>query len=221
MLAFILAIAVALASVTFFLSAFFAPKLHRQDDFFWSGVGFFYALVLWVCARRFTGGVLLGQLAAVTLILGFAWQTLRLRGAIANGGATSELQSFSLMDWLSGGKRKLATEKKPAKPGFWGRSQTTVAPVTTTEPSPEAKVPAPLEENQVIAPEETHQPTGILEEMEVIESEGIDNSDAITIIETSTRIVEEEIPAAELTPNTDSALDSPPEESSTDKVEPV
>jgi len=221
MLAFILAIAVALASMIFFLSAFFAPRLHRQDDFFWSGVGFFYALVLWVCARRLTGGVLLGQLAAVTLILGFAWQTLRLRGLIANGETTLELQSFSLMDWLSGGKRKPAAEKKPAKTGFWGRSQTAVAPVTTTESSPEANISASQEENQVTAPEETHQQTEILEEMEVIEAEGMNNSDAITIIETSTRIVEEEIPAAELSPNTDSALDFPPEESSTDKVEPV
>jgi hypothetical protein len=221
MLAFILAIAVALASVIFFLSAFFAPKLHRQDDFFWSGVGFFYALVLWVCARRLTGGVLLGQLAAVTLILGFAWQTLRLRGAIANGETTLEVPSFSLLDWLRGGKRKPATEKKPAKSGLWGRSQTAAAPATKTESSPEANIPAPPEENQVTAPEESQQPMEILEEMEVIESAGIDNSDAITIIETSTRIVAEETPAAELTPNADSTLDSPPEESSTDKVEPV
>ncbi|MFM7578408.1 MAG: Ycf66 family protein, partial [Microcystaceae cyanobacterium] len=64
MLAFILAIAIGLASLVFFFSAFFAPKLHRKDDFLWSGIGFFYALVLWICATRITGGVLLGQGAA-------------------------------------------------------------------------------------------------------------------------------------------------------------
>ncbi len=76
MLAYILAIAIALASVVLFFSAFFAPKLHRKDDFLWSGVGLFYGLILWVCAGRFTGGALLGQMAAVVLVLSFAWQTI-------------------------------------------------------------------------------------------------------------------------------------------------
>ena len=84
MLAYILAIAIALASVVLFFSAFFAPKLHRKDDFLWSGVGLFYGLILWLCAGRFTGAALLGQMAAVVLVLSFAWQTISLRAAIAN-----------------------------------------------------------------------------------------------------------------------------------------
>ncbi len=106
MLALILSGAVALASLVFFFSAFFAPKLHRKDDFLWSGFGFFYGLVLWNCAQLFTGAILLGQLVAVILILAFAWQTLRLRAAIAKN-AIAEVPSFSLVDWLTGGlKRK-------------------------------------------------------------------------------------------------------------------
>ena len=71
MLPYILAIAVASASFLLFLGAFVFPKLHRQDDFLWSGVGLFYALVLWLCAGRLTGGVLLGQAAATCLLLAF------------------------------------------------------------------------------------------------------------------------------------------------------
>ncbi|MDY7015406.1 MAG: Ycf66 family protein, partial [Cyanobacteriota bacterium] len=61
MLAYILAIAVAFGSFAFYMAAFFFPEVHRKYDFLWSGVGFFYAFVLWICAGRITGGVLLGQ----------------------------------------------------------------------------------------------------------------------------------------------------------------
>ncbi len=39
----------------------------------------FYAVVLWFCAGQITGAVLLGQLTAVTLLLGLGWQTLTVR----------------------------------------------------------------------------------------------------------------------------------------------
>ncbi|BFM39273.1 Ycf66 family protein [Synechocystis sp. LKSZ1] len=128
MLAVILALTVGLASLVFFFSAFFAPKLHRKDDFLWSGVGFFYALVLWICSQRLTGGVLLGQGAATVLILSFAWQTLKLRAIIANAENLPEFKSFSLLDWLSGGRRKPKTVK-PQPPQ---------APTEPTEPELES-----------------------------------------------------------------------------------
>ncbi|WP_084668879.1 Ycf66 family protein [Spirulina major] len=81
MLAHFLAIAVALGSSLFYLAAFFFPEIHRQRDFFWCGVGWFYALVLWICAGRITGGVLLGQTASVALLGWLTWQTLSLRRA--------------------------------------------------------------------------------------------------------------------------------------------
>ena len=112
MLAFILAIAVGIASLFFFFSAFFAPKLHRKDDFLWSGVGLFYAATLWICSQRMTGGVLLGQIAAATLVLSFAWQTVKLRVALANPEKIAEQPNFSLLDWLAGGlSRKKAVPK--------------------------------------------------------------------------------------------------------------
>jgi hypothetical protein len=79
MLAYILALAVALGSFALYMAAFFFPEVHRKSDFIWSGIALFYALVLWVCAGRITGGVLLGQTASVALLGWFGWQTLRMR----------------------------------------------------------------------------------------------------------------------------------------------
>ncbi len=78
-LAHLLAIAVALGSFALYFSAFFFPEVHRKSDFYWSGLGFFYGLVLWVCAGRITGAVLLGQTASTALLLWFGTQTLILR----------------------------------------------------------------------------------------------------------------------------------------------
>jgi hypothetical protein len=100
MLAYILAIATAVGSLALFLVAFFRPKLHRQDDFLWSGTGLFYALVLWLCAEQLRGGILIGQAAGVFLVLTFGWQTLKLRWAIANPEARAEIEIFSLLTWL-------------------------------------------------------------------------------------------------------------------------
>jgi Ycf66 protein N-terminus/Clp amino terminal domain, pathogenicity island component len=79
MLTYVLALAVALGSFVLYVTGFFFPEVHRKNDVIWSGVGLFYALVLWVCAGRITGGVLLGQTASVALLGWFGWQTLQLR----------------------------------------------------------------------------------------------------------------------------------------------
>lgn len=79
MLAYILALAVGFFSLAIYMAAFFFPEVHRKGDFVWSGVGLFYALVLWVCSGRITGGVLLGQVAGVALLGWSVTQTLSLR----------------------------------------------------------------------------------------------------------------------------------------------
>ncbi|MEM6252481.1 MAG: Ycf66 family protein [Cyanobacteria bacterium P01_D01_bin.156] len=79
MLANLLAIVVGLGSLGFYLVAFILPEVHRRSDFFWSGVGMFYAVVLWSCARQMQGAVLLGQTASVGLVLWLGYQTLLLR----------------------------------------------------------------------------------------------------------------------------------------------
>ena len=79
MLAYILALAVGLGSFSIYMAAFFFPEVHRKSDFTWSGVGLFYALILWACAGRITGVLLLGQMAGVAMLGWFAWETLTLR----------------------------------------------------------------------------------------------------------------------------------------------
>ncbi|TVP62173.1 MAG: hypothetical protein EA343_11780 [Nodularia sp. (in: Bacteria)] len=79
MLAYILAFVVGLGSLAIYIAAFFFPEIHRKNDFIWSGVGLFYALVLWVFAPRISGGLLLGHVASVALLVWLGWQTLSLR----------------------------------------------------------------------------------------------------------------------------------------------
>ena len=93
MLAYILAVAVTLGSFALYMAAFFFPEVHRKGDFTWSGVGLFYALILWACAGRITGAVLLGQVASVALIGWFGWQTVSLRRAV-----TPETQKTPIPD---------------------------------------------------------------------------------------------------------------------------
>ena len=111
MLPYLLAIIITVASLFLFIGAFFSPKLHRQDDFLWSGLGLFYALVLWVCAGRFTGAALLGQIASTLLIIVFIWQTWKLRQAIAFPETAAEAANFSVTQWL--GKRFSQSSPQP------------------------------------------------------------------------------------------------------------
>jgi hypothetical protein len=154
MLAYVLALVIGIGSLGIYIAAFFFPEIHRKQDFFWSGVGLFYALVLWVCAGRITGGVLLGQMASVALLGWFAWQTLTLRRSLASPSEQTPLPSQdqlqtnlkkissvpsigSLQQRVTGMFRKGKTEAKtPAKPAATKVSTSpdvTVVDATNTE----------------------------------------------------------------------------------------
>ncbi|PSR19820.1 hypothetical protein C8255_00155 [filamentous cyanobacterium CCP3] len=75
----VLAIAVWLGSIALYGAAFFFPEVHRRHDFFWSGVGGFYGLVLWFSAVQTSPTELLGHLTSVVLLGWLGWQTLTLR----------------------------------------------------------------------------------------------------------------------------------------------
>lgn len=126
MLAHLLAIAVALASFGLYFSAFFFPELHRKSDFYWSGLGLFYALVLWVCAGRITGGVLLGQIASATLLLWFGTQTLILRRLLASPEEKTNISQTiaspfqflspkTLWQQITGRKQEATTQSSPSQ----------------------------------------------------------------------------------------------------------
>ncbi|AVQ72300.1 MULTISPECIES: Ycf66 family protein [Microcystis] len=117
MLPYILAVVVGLSSLYLLTTAFIAPDRHRQDDFLWSAVGLFYALVLWLCAGRITGTILLGQAAAAILFIAFAWQTLKLRQALFYPDKPVKL--FTIVGWLGNRLGKVTPSQSPktkAKP---------------------------------------------------------------------------------------------------------
>ena len=128
MLSYALAIAVATISLVLFLTAFLMSDIHRKDDFFWSGVGFIYALVLWFCARNITGAVLLGQAAATAVLVSSTWQTLKLRRAIANPDRAAEIYNFSVWQKI----QNLLKSKQPqVKPTATPPLETPVTPKVT------------------------------------------------------------------------------------------
>jgi hypothetical protein len=111
MLAYILAIVVGLSSLYLLTTAFIAPDRHRQDDFLWGAVGLFYALILWLCAVRITGAILLGQVAAATLFIAFAWQTLKLRQTLFYPDKPAKL--FTIVGWLGNRLGKVTPSPSP------------------------------------------------------------------------------------------------------------
>ncbi len=137
MLSYALAIAVTLSSLVLFSTAFLIADIHRRDDFLWSGVGLFYALVLWSCARNITGAVLLGQAAATVLIVSYSWQTLKLRKAVANPAKASAINNFSVLQKLNGLLKRSQLQPQPA--------------VIPYDP----KIPAKVTEQEIAIPETT------------------------------------------------------------------
>ncbi|WP_373480836.1 Ycf66 family protein [Geminocystis sp.] len=116
MLAYFLATIMAIISLTLYLNAFISPKIHRQDDFLWSGLGLFYSLTLWICAGRITGAVLLGQFAVTFIAIAFIWENRQLRKVItANADSNQVLEGFSVLSLMLTSLSKLSelTKKKP------------------------------------------------------------------------------------------------------------
>ncbi len=144
MLSYALAIAVAISSLVLFLIAFFMSDIHRKDDFLWSAVGLFYALILWFCARNITGAVLLGQASVSILLISFIWQTLKLRKAIANPEQAIAISNFSVLQAVNGllkGKKKKfqSTTNTPVKESADVVTESEISIPETT--SAEAKLP--------------------------------------------------------------------------------
>ena len=122
MLAYILALAVGLGSFSIYMAAFFFPEVHRKSDFAWSGVGLFYALILWACAGRITGALLLGQMAGVALLGFLAWETLSLRRQVAPIAQQTPIPDLANLTGAAGGPLAVwfgaKKEAAPTKPKF-------------------------------------------------------------------------------------------------------
>ena len=156
MLAYVLALIVGLSSVALYMAAFFFPEVHRKHDFLWSGLGMFYALVLWVCAGRITGGVLLGQTASVALLGWLGWQTLVLRRQVAPLDQQTavptgaEWQSLVANAWGSISSAELIAPlaqpigKQFAKLAAWAGALVATSTNTTPPPTVDSQAYVPL-----------------------------------------------------------------------------
>ena len=116
------------------MAAFFFPEVHRKSDFAWSGVGLFYALILWVCAGRITGAVLLGQIASVALLGWFAWQTLTLRRELTPVAGQTPIPSLDMAGKSTGFKGLGSIAD------FFGNKKDKIQKKNTTEGTPSATV---------------------------------------------------------------------------------
>lgn len=216
MLAYILAIAVGFGSFAVYMAAFFFPEVHRKEDFFWSGVGLFYALVLWVCASRITGGVLLGQLAGVSLLGWFGWETLSLRRAIAQPEDRTTLEGSIRSAIQKLFSQIIAPLQRKSQP----KVLQTATIVTETEESAEpASVEATVEAASEVAVVETselevevtpRQETATTE----LEGEPTPTPETVSTTELEAEVTstEEEIGAAEVVPTTKIADKAEPDE---------
>lgn len=199
MLAYVLAWVVGLGSLGIYLAAFFFPEIHRKNDFIWSCIGLFYALVLWVYAKRVTGGLLLGQTASVSLLCWLGWQTLTLRRQLTPleqqtqlpGGETVGAKLTGLKSSLQQQLTKLPRPRPKSAPA-------TTAPVTSPIQSSES--PA---ETLVEAPEAGIEETTEAADDVVVEAmnEAIAPPEPVELEETEPAVAEVSPSAEEATEN--------------------
>ena len=226
MLSYILALIIGLGSIAFYMAAFFFPEVYRKGDFVWSGVGFFYALILWFCAGRFTGAILLGQTASVALIGWLGWQTLRLRRETTPLDAQTPIPD-SLLDretkvgkavsFLNLGQKPAATGTSVSSPpetdGSGLVSETIVSDTEARDLSTE-EITEPVEETPV---EETLVEETLVEETLVEETAQTPVEETPVVEEVSTVPPATEADAREIETPIESELEAiePPTESET------
>ena len=143
MLTHILALIVGFGSLAIYMAAFFFPEVHRKNDFIWSGVGFFYALALWVFAPRIGGWFFLGQSASVALLVWFGLQTFSLRRQVTPTTQQTPVPSveelktkISLQERL-GGLVSTVSSILPGKKEQVSEVQTTTPPTSRTSTTEE------------------------------------------------------------------------------------
>jgi Ycf66 protein N-terminus len=132
MLTYLLAFAIALASIGLYAMTFFLPGFKREQDLIWSGVGLFYALVLWICAGQVRGGLLLGQMASGALIGWLGWQAFETRWGGLSAAEKDQAkvlteikQKFSNIDFgkLGDQAKGLANKAKDSAAGLADRAK--------------------------------------------------------------------------------------------------
>ena len=207
MLTHILALIVGFGSLAIYLAAFFFPEVHRKNDFYLSGVGLFYALVLWVFTPRIGGWFFLGQLAAVALLFWFGWQMFSLRRQITPAmqqtpvPSAQAVKSNSLQERV-GGLVKTVTNILPGKKEQASQTPTATQPPIATSTTEETTA-ATIGKSLVDAiDEDTSNPVS---DASVIV---VDNTVAATTTETVPEATPPEAPPQELVEAADQNADA-------------
>ena len=194
MLAYVLALVIGLGSLTMYLAAFFFPEVHRKEDFIWSGIGLFYALVLWVCAGRITGGVLLGQAASVALLGWFGWQTLTLRRELTSPEHRTPI-SPEVQEKIKGFSFTGLGQKLQQQVGGLQKKKPSTAPssstATATANTPKDKHKATGGQAATQAPDTTPAPT--------VTADPSNSSNVVTIIDSRNTPTETELQETTIT----------------------
>lgn len=194
MLTHILALIVGFGSLAIYLTAFFFPEVHRKNDFIWSGVGLFYALVLWVFAPRIGGWFFLGQLAAVALLIWLGLQTFSLRRQVTPAieqtpvPTVDALKSNISLQQRVGGLVRTVSNILPGKKQQVSQTQSTTS---TTEETSAATIGKSL----VDAIDQNTETESPVSNTSVVI---VDNTDSVTTTETIPELIAPEPPPQEL-----------------------
>ena len=197
MLAYLLALVVGLGSLAIFCAGFFIQAIYRKGDFIWSGVGLFYALVLWACAGRITGGVLLGQVASVALLSWLGWQAFQFRWE----NLPPEQQSLvtNLSAEQEGPTQPAGLTEKAVRfvTGLFGQNKTDDQSKADSQPVTEAETPAEtIAEAPTTATIEPESSISLEDDSEGLESESETASEPDIDLSSADRTVPETIAAA-------------------------
>lgn len=214
MLSYVLALAVGLGSFALYMAAFFFPEVHRKNDFIWSGVGLFYALVLWVYGSRINGGLLLGQAASVALLGWSISQTLQLRRQLTPLAQKTDVPSTAA---VTSTVKEQVSKSVPAvtsgiggifnslKNQFQQSSNKPTQPVPTPPPIEVKPEPTIVETSIEASPAvETPTETPSLPSVEIVETttETLTEEEAISqAVENASTPVEEETPMVAVPPH--------------------
>jgi hypothetical protein len=231
MLAYLLAFVVGLGSLAIYIAAFFFPEIHRKNDFIWSGVGLFYALVLWVFAPRISGGLLLGHVASVALLVWFGWQTLSLRRQITPPTQQTPVSSPERVKTLPMQERLTQVQQSIGSTlrGIKDKAQQTITKKTPETPTPQETTVVATEKPSVeIIDKTSAQPEAPAEEKATLTATEPEtkeptppNSPPAEVVAAAEAEAETEekppIPAEEIAP--DAAL-APPAEAPPEKMPP-
>ncbi|MEM6400488.1 MAG: Ycf66 family protein [Cyanobacteria bacterium P01_D01_bin.116] len=200
-----LALIVGFGSLAIYLAAFFFPEVHRKNDFYLSGLGLFYALVLWFFAPRIGGWFFLGQLAAVALLIWFGLQTFSLRRQVTPEMQQTTVPSpeavtnkISLQERVGGLvetlKGILPGQKEKFSPTPSTTSPSTTSTTEDTSAATIGKTLADAIDEEIEEAKETENQTPVSDTSVTI----VDNTDTITTTETVPEAIPPEPPSEEI-----------------------